>query len=368
MPPGHISTWLILLTNVADAASRQNQSFQSSELEVVFFQMGRPQENHEGLRFSSLSKLTVDIAPAGERKRIVEQNVTCHINGLTAYRFNVAGMKTLAHICGGSIGHQLPDVYDWGQILFHPEIQGLGATTEALNLLATKFNAPFVFKATAPVASANRYFHSWFQSTHNVRAGVVEGGHRCETAMRTFYGYKIGQTVPLETTLDFKTIDANSTLVQPFSVKVIQLDSKHHLISEDVLRRIRAYSKEAQGLRSQVVKPTPKTMWWKMYTQCMNVVKEKRFKVFAEMTTESFVAYPFEKAVADDPFTTFLEAIKDVVIDRYFDTEPGKAEMHAVIKAEFCNDVKVLKLLGRNFQGIKDVSAKQPARADTTAV
>jgi hypothetical protein len=63
-------------------------------------------------------------------------------------------------------------------ILFHPDIQGLGATIQALNLLAAKFSAPFVFRATAPVADANRYFHSWFQSTNNVHAGVVEGGHK----------------------------------------------------------------------------------------------------------------------------------------------------------------------------------------------
>jgi hypothetical protein len=69
--------------------------------------------------------------------------------------------------------------------------------------------------------------------------------------------------------------------------------------------------------------------------------------------------------VADDPFTLFIEAIKDVVIDRNFETEPGKGEMQAVNKAAFCHDVKVPKLLGRNFQGIKDVSAKQPGQICT---
>ena len=366
--PVYISTWPFLMTNVGIAASRQNQSFQSSKLEVVFYEIARAVESQE-LRFNSLSKLSVDISLGVDPKKkkivkIVDQAVTCQVTGLSAYRFGLNGMKTLAHVCGRPIGHQLPDVYDWAQILFHPEIQGLGATIEALNLLAAKFSAPFVFKPTARVVDANRYFHSWFQSTHNVRAGMVEGGHRCETAMRTFYGYKIGQTVPLVPLKDFRPIDANSTLVQPFSVNVIQPDSKHFLISDDVLGRIRDYSEEAQGLRSQVVNPTYKTMWWKIYSQCIKVVKQPKFKVFDGMTTKTFFEHPFEKSVVDDPFTAFIEAIKDVVIDRYFDTEPGKGEMQAVNKVDFVQDVKVLKLQGRNFQGIKDVSIKPPG-ADT---
>jgi hypothetical protein len=338
-----------------------NQSFQSSELEVVFFQMDRAATGTEDLRFGSLSKVNIDISQGAGEKRIVEQGVHCHVEGLTAYRFGAAGMKTLAHVSGRDIGHQQPDVYDWAKILFHPDIQGLGATIEALNLLAAKFSAPFVFKATAPVTEANRYFHSWFQSTHNVRAGVVEGGHRCETAMRTFYGYKIDQTVPLLPTKDFRPINANSTLVQPFSVNVIQPDSKYHLISKDVLRKIRAYSQEAQELRSQVVKPTFKTLWWKIFVQCGALLQEERFLEFITMTNATFAAYEFQKKVKEDPFTVFIEAIKSVVTDRYFDTEPGRDDMKDVDKEAFLEDIKNKRLLGRNFKGIADVSAKWPS-------
>jgi hypothetical protein len=256
-----------------------------------------------------------------------------------------------------NIGYQ-PELYDWASILFQPDIQGLGATTEALNLLAAKFNAPFVFKATATVTEANRYFHSWFQSTHNVRAGVVEGGHRCETAMRTFYGYQIDQTVPLTPREDFRPIDANSTLVQPFSLNVIQPDSKHYLFSNTVLTLIRGYSQEAQELRSQVVKPTFKTLWGKIFSLCMAVVNQPRFANFREMTNETFLKYEFIKAVKADPFTVFIEEIKDVVVDAYFDTEPGREDMKNVDKAAFLKDIKALKCQGRNFTGITGVSAK----------
>ena len=350
-----------LLTIISTTASRQNQSFQSSEIEIMFYQLDRAAEPKSSLRFSSLSKLNVDISQGeGERAtRIAEQAITCTVTGLTAYRFGNAGMKTLAHVCGGAIRCQTPDLYDWSQILFQPEIQGLGATIEALNLLAAKFNAPFAFKATAPVADANRYFHSWFQSTHNVRAGVVEGGHRCETAMRAFYGYQIGQTVPLVPLSDFRPIDANSTLVQPFATKVIQLDSKHHLISRKILREIQAYSLEAQVQRSQVVEPTTKIMWWEIYEKCLVVLNQDQFKAFSMNTDDKFLKSPFIKSVQEDPFTPFIEAIKDVVIEVYFGSAPGKTEMANVNKAAFIKDVKVTKLLGRNFKAMPEVSAKQ---------
>jgi hypothetical protein len=56
------------MTNVGIAASRQNQSFQSSELEVVFYEIARAVESQE-LRFNSLSKLSVDISLGVDPKK-----------------------------------------------------------------------------------------------------------------------------------------------------------------------------------------------------------------------------------------------------------------------------------------------------------
>ncbi len=71
----------------------------------MFYQLDRAAEPKLSLRFSSLSKLNVGISQGeGERAtRIAEQAITCTVTGLTAYRFGNAGMKTLAHVCGGAI-------------------------------------------------------------------------------------------------------------------------------------------------------------------------------------------------------------------------------------------------------------------------
>ena len=95
---------------------------------------------------------------------MMEDNLKCHIKGLEAYRFATNGMKALANVLqseGEKVGYH-DDVYDWARILFHPEIRGLGATIEALNQLATKMNAPFVFWQLplyrTPIASSIRGF------------------------------------------------------------------------------------------------------------------------------------------------------------------------------------------------------------------
>ncbi len=337
--------------------SRKFQSFQSTELELLFYEMDRAVHPQKGVHYRSLSKFSMNCHPGNGQKAIIEDAVTCHVKGLTACRFGPAGMKTLAHVSGDTIGHDLGhDDYEWEKILFHPEIKGLGAETVALNLLAAKFNAPFKFKSTAPVPDANRYFHTWFQSTHNVRVGVVEGGHRCETAMRTFYGYKLAQNVPLVRLEDFTPIMAYSTLAQPFLVKVLQQDSKLHLMTNEDTRRIRQFSEESQNLQSQVVKATHKTMWWTMYTQCLAILLDPQYKYIAKMTNELFLAQPFEKSVQKDEFTNFIEAVKDVVINRYFDTEPGKTEMQDNDKAAFLAEVHPVRMQGRNFLAIKEVS------------
>jgi hypothetical protein len=322
--------------------------------------MDRAETENDEVRYRSLSRFSIDCQPPNCNKPITESAVTCHIKGLKACRFMADGMETLAHVSGSPIGHQGFDTFQWEKLLFHAEITGLGAEIQPLNLLAKKFNAPFKFKSTAPVPDANRYFHTWFQSTHNVRLGVVEGGHRCETAMRTFYGYTLGQTVPLERLQDFTPIKAYSTLCQPFSVKILQQDVKQHLITSDILKAIRKFSKESQDLRCQVVKATHKTMWWTMYNECLAFVNSKKEKMYwGPMTNETFVEHPFKKVVNNDSITGFIETIKQIVIDRYFDTEPGKSEMTDNHKADFYAEVKKERLVGRNFAAVKEVSGKR---------
>jgi hypothetical protein len=116
----------------------------------------------------------MNCCPGNGQKAIIEDAVTCHVKGLMSCYFGAAGMKTLAHVSGGTIGHLGHDDYEWEKILFHPEIKGLGAEMVALNLLVAKFNALFKFKSMAPVPDANGYFHTWFQSTHNYASGWLK--------------------------------------------------------------------------------------------------------------------------------------------------------------------------------------------------
>jgi hypothetical protein len=277
---------------------------------------------------------------------------------LEASRFDAEGMKTLAHLMHpqGKVG-QKEDLFDWTKILFHPDIRGLGATVESLNLLAKKMHAPFKFKATALVHEANRFFHSWFQSTHNVRIGIVEGGHRCETAMRIFYGYKIGQEVPLKQLEDFNPVDSNSTLVQPFSIKLVHPDTKHNLITTELIETIHKYSEDVQTQRNQVVQATYKQLWAQIYMDCAQVVTQEKYaEVFPLMTKETFIRLPLAKNAKVELVSEFIEDIKKAVIDRYWRMEPGKTEVKKLEKADFAKLVKRKKMLGRNFHGIREVS------------
>jgi hypothetical protein len=345
-------------------ASRELQSFQNSELEVCFFQIERAPKTSSGLPFSTLSRLNVRYRPKKglkPLKPIMEDNLKCHIKGLEAYRFATNGMKALAHVLqseGEKVGFH-DDVYDWARILFHPEIRGLGATIEALNQLATKMNAPFVFKATASLPDSNRFFHSWFQSTHNVRVGMVEGGHRCETAMRIFYGYGIGQTVPLQHLDSFRQIDANSTLVQPFSIKVIQTDKTYHLITEALIDRLKKYSSSVQKSRDQVVRSTYKQLWMDIYEDCSNITLLPKYKKFQEMTIDKFIDEVFHKTPVEDDLTSFVEDIKMAVINKYWQDEPGRTEVENIDKQGFMERLHTPKMQGRNFMGVREVSEKK---------
>jgi hypothetical protein len=342
-------------------ASRELQSFQNSELEVCFFQIARAPKANGGLPFSSLSRLNVRYRQEKGMKPIMEDNLKCHILGLDAYRFAANGMKALAHVLqseGKKVGFH-DEVYDWARILFHPEIRGLGATIEALNQLATKMNAPFVFKATASLPDAHRFFHSWFQSTHNVRVGMVEGGHRCETAMRIFYGYGIGQTVPLQHLDSFRQIDANSTLVQPFSIKVIQTDKTHHLITEGILNLMKNYSRAVQKSRDQLVRSTYKQLWMEIYEECSKITLHPKYTKFQEMTIDTFIDEVFHKTPVEDDLTSFVEDIKMAVINKYWENEPGRTEVENIDKQAFVDRLRTPKMVGRNFMGIREVSGKQ---------
>jgi hypothetical protein len=340
------------LTQSSIKGEIQNQSFQASDLEVAFFQVVRASRTDSGLPFSSLSRIDVVLQDH------MRQGVVCEVVGLEAYRFDTTGMKALAHVLWsqGKVGHQQDDLYDWTKILAHPEIRGLGATIEALNALAQKLNAPFSFKATASVPECNRFFHQWFQSTHNVRLGVVEGGHRCETAMRVFYGYGIGQTAPLRHKNDFRPINATSTLVQPCGLKVMHPHDSTIMYTEQVVKDIRDYSGQVQKQRTLVVKPTYKQLWKTIYTECLNLLDETEFERYKTWDIDAFIEEKFEKSADADKMCVFIERIKKIVCDLYFAYEPGKSEMAHIQRTDFDGIINRQKTSGRNFIAIRIVS------------
>ena len=131
--------------------------FQSADLKVAFFEVIHVQEGSDTTRVCSLSKLTVDCPTGVGDERIKAKPVTCEVKGLITHSFRYSGMRTLAHVLhsGGAIWHKNQELYEWAQILYHPEIQGLGASLEAINNLAQKLNAPFKFKSTASIPHAN---------------------------------------------------------------------------------------------------------------------------------------------------------------------------------------------------------------------
>jgi hypothetical protein len=200
-------------------------------------------------------------------------------------------------------------------------------------------------------------FHSWFQSTHNIRMGIVEGGHHCETAMRIFYGYKIGQDVPLTHKTDFNPVNENSTLVQPFSIKLVHPEAKHHLVTAELVAKLKDYSEAIQTQRQQLVEATYKQLWNQIYLDCAKVVAKSRYKgVFEPMTQEELTKMEFEKKTKDDIVSAFIEDIKTAVIDRYWEMEPGKTEVKKLEKETFLELVHKGKTIGRNFHGIREVS------------
>lgn len=341
------------LTQSSTQGDLQHQTFQASDLEVAFFQLVRASDSGSGLPLSSLSRFTLT-----EGKK-VQEGAVCEVKGLASYRLDTAGMKMLAHVLysQGHVGHQNDDLYDWSKILVHPDIRGLGATIDALNAFALKLNAPFTFQARASVPDSNRFFHAWFQSTHNVRLGVVEGGHRCETAMRVFYGFDIGQAAPLYRLPSFRAIDTTSTLVQPCGLKVIHPHDNTYLYNESLVEEIRDYSGQVQKQRILVVKPNYKQVWKAIYMDCLDLLDEPDFQKYDTWDIDALVAEKFEKVAANDNICDFIERIKTIVCDKYFEMEPAKSELAHISRGDINAMLTTKKTKGRNNICIRTVSS-----------
>jgi hypothetical protein len=316
--------------------------------------MVRASDTDSTVHMSSLSRFTM----TDHTNPVDHQGVVGKVTGLEAYKLDTPGMRILAHILNsqGRVGYQKEDLYDWTKILVHPDIRGLGATIDALNAFAFKLNAPFTFHPRASVPDSNRFFHAWFQSTHNIRLGVVEGGHRCETAMRVFYGYSIGQTVPLSRLQNFRAINATSTLVQPCGLKVIHTHDSI-LYNEQMVKELRRYSGKVQEQRILVVKPGYKQLWKTIYMKCFDMLDEKDFQRYSSWNIDSLVEEKFEKVAEADKIWRFIERIKEIVCDVYFEIEPGRSELAHVKRKDIDQLLGTKKTSGRNSFSIRAVSA-----------
>jgi hypothetical protein len=339
-------------------ASRKNQTFQNGDMEVAFYRIATAENNGPGLPFTSLSSVKMRYAKSAGQPRIKHDALKCCVKGMDAYMLDDAAMAPLAHICSGGIGRTSnPNLYDWPAMLGNQVITGLGATIHALNQLATTMNAPFTFDAKAPVPAANRFFHSWFQSLHAVRMAVIEGGHRCETAMRLFYGYDVGQEAPLQYKPGFRAISSYSTMVQPLAIRIVNPDRQHNMITQGLIKELQAYSDTIQQQRDQTVKTKYKQLWDTIYDDCMDVVMKPEYEMFQNMFLQDFVDLDFEKNKQEDIFCIFVEDIKQAVLDRYYNKEPGRTNVMHVPQGNMEHHLAKLKLVGRNYKGIQEVCA-----------
>jgi hypothetical protein len=337
---------------------------------VAFYRIGRSTSRKYDLPFKSLSLVHYDDRvttrhPTTGRIRQCEvnnQGVRCCVQGLSACLLNDTYMRPLAQLFPGNLNHQsTPPLYDWGALLgYHDARGGLGATVSALNQFAETLHAPFAFQETADVAECNRFFHMWFQSLHAVRLTIIEGAHRCETAMRLFYGYGIGDKVPLQRDDNFQPINPSSSMVVPINVRVVTPNQRHSgVITNEVLSDLREYSDSVQQERSRIVLPTYTTLWRTIYDACFDqVLEQPRFKeVFHDLTLPKFMNLPFVTQTHDDLFSQFVDEIARVVVDTFYTTEPGRTAVQGIPRAEAIQHTQKTKIRGRNNKGIREASA-----------
>jgi hypothetical protein len=339
-----------------EQASRKNQTFQNGDMEVAFYRMERAENNGPGIPYTGLSTVKMQLnTNSGED--YTPDALKCCVTGMDAYILDDAAMAPLAIIFAGGIRRTfIPHLYDWTTMLGNQVIAGLGATIHALNQLAIAMNAPFTFDAKANVPDANRFFHTWFQSLHAVRMAVIEGGHRCETAMRLFYGYDVGQPAPLQRKPAFKAISSCSTMVLPVAIRILNPQRQHNLITPTLVTEFQDYSDTIQQQRDQSVRSTYKQLWRVIYDDCLNILMTERFSVFQDMQLADFVTLDFEKDKHMDIFSLFIEELKQAITDRYYSAEPGRTSVRDVTRATFQVQLKKGKLTGRGFNGIKEVS------------
>jgi hypothetical protein len=342
-------------------ATVQNQTFQNGNMEVSFYRMATAENNGHGFPFTSLSTVKMRFN-SGTGEQIKPNALKCHVTGMDAYVLDNAAMTPLAHIFAGGIRHtKEPHLYDWTQMLGNKTIPGLGATVHALNQLALIMNAPFTFDNKASVPDANRFFHTWFQSLHAVRMAVVEGGHRCETAMRLFYGFEVGQPAPLQRKSTFTAIGSNSTMVLPVAIKILNNLPPHTKITDSVVANLQEYSDVIQQQRDQTVRSTHKQLWQVIYDDCFEVLMSEKYSIFQAMSLSDFVSLRFESKKCDDTFCTFIDELNQVITNRYYRQEPGRTEIRNLPREQFQIQLDKPKLQGRGFKGLSQVSVYSDA-------
>lgn len=111
---------------------------------------------------------------------------------------------------------------------------------------------PYIYDNNKILAQNRCDFQDFFYCLTSIRCAVVEGGHHCEAASRTLWGYQLCELIPLEHNKELD-VPKSSTLFRTIWTQLYYCQDQNKKLDEIILKYLQAMNQKVAEQKTLIV-------------------------------------------------------------------------------------------------------------------